>query len=154
MLSECVGKRSIVIMYDVIIRYYLDNYFNMNKNQWITLSSSSSSYQLITVPLLSKGLFFSYREGMSIDRHAGSGRVGDFRLILIISPGFLTMFSFTAVSDVQDKLWKYICIEEDTLVLARIWTRNLVHDRRRVTLVHHDIHSVKLVWISVLKYNL
>ena len=43
-----------------------------------------------------------------------------FRLILIISPGFLTIFSFTDVSDDQDKLKKYICIEKDTLVLARI----------------------------------
>ena len=38
-----------------------------------------------------KGLF-SYREGMSIDRHTCPRRVGDFRLILFISPGFLTMF--------------------------------------------------------------
>ena len=76
-------------------------------------------YQPITVPLLDEGLF-SYREGMSIDHHASSRRVGVFRLIFIISSGFLTMFSFTDVSDVQDKLRKYICIEKDTLVLARI----------------------------------
>ena len=58
-------------------------------------------YQPVTVPLLGKGLF-SYREGTSIDHHACSRRVGDFRHILIISPGFLTMFSFTDVCDVQD----------------------------------------------------
>ena len=64
-----------------------------------------------------KGLF-SYREGTSIDRHVCSRRIGDFRLILIIiSTGFLTMFSFTDVNDVQDKLRKYIWIEKVTLVL-------------------------------------
>ena len=64
-------------------------------------------YQPITVPLLGKCLF-SYREGTRIDHHACSGRFGDVRLILIISPRFLTMFSFTDVSDVQDTLRKYI----------------------------------------------
>ena len=49
----------------------------------IILHTSSSSYQPITVPLLGKGLL-SYSEGMSIDRHACSGRVGDFRLILTL----------------------------------------------------------------------
>ena len=48
-----------------------------------------------------------------------------------------TMFSFTIVSDVQDKLRKYICVEKDILVLARISTRNLVHERRGVG--HHHI---------------
>ena len=71
----------------------------------------------ITAPVLGKGLF-SYREG--IDRHACSGRVADFRLTLIRSPGFLTMFFFTDISDLLDKLRKYISIEKYTLVLARI----------------------------------
>ena len=48
-----------------------------------------------------------YREGMSINHHTCSRRVGDFSLILIISPDFPTMFSFNDASDVQDKVAKY-----------------------------------------------
>ena len=58
---------------------------------------------------------FSYREGMNIDYHSCSRRFGDFGLVLLISPNFLTMFSFIDVSDVQDKLRKYICIGKYTL---------------------------------------
>ena len=36
------------------------------------------------VPLQGKGLF-SYREGASIDHHTCSRRIGDYRIILIIS---------------------------------------------------------------------
>ena len=66
--------------------------------------------------------------------------------ITIICPSFLTMFSFTDVSDVQDKFRKYICIEKDTLVLARIWTRNLVHERRGnlwATTTYYDTRRVR-----------
>ena len=50
-------------------------------------------------PNAGQGLI-SYKEGTSIDHHACSRRIDDFRLIFIISPGYLTMFSFSNV-DVQ-----------------------------------------------------
>ncbi|PZC71290.1 hypothetical protein B5X24_HaOG213674 [Helicoverpa armigera] len=68
------------------------------------------------LPLLGCGLL-SHGEGLSVNHHAYSMQVGDFRLH---SPGFFEMFSVTFLSaiGVQNIRRKYIQLRKVPLVLA------------------------------------
>ena len=102
---------------------------------------------LARYPLQGKGPF-SYREGKSIDHYACSRRIGDFRLLYIRSSGFLTMFSFTDVSDVQDKLRENLWVKNVTLVLIRCRSRNPKVSEAGA------LPFVALIYIKATKYNM